>query len=93
MDSKTVILVFCLISAACLMSGTEAMFSQNPDTNGKRRSIPLTLESRQRILRNLCAAMQDDYKMIENNSSILSSRNVTENTSTKTTIINKIKCV
>ena len=36
MDSKTVILVLCVLFAACFMSDTEAVYSNNPPNNGRR---------------------------------------------------------
>ena len=36
MDSKTVILVLCVLFVACFTSDTEAVFSNNPDMNGRR---------------------------------------------------------
>lgn len=36
MDSKALILVFSLLSAAWLLSGTEALYGQNTDFNGRR---------------------------------------------------------
>jgi len=61
MDSKAFILAFCLLSAAWLMSGTEAIYGQNTDFNG-RRSVTMKLESRQKNIRDLCAAAKDVCK-------------------------------
>ena len=41
MDSKAVVLVFCVLLAASFMSETEAVYSQNPDNNGKRSLVSL----------------------------------------------------
>ncbi len=40
MESKTFLLVFCLVSAAWFMSDTEALYSQNPPNNGRRSMRP-----------------------------------------------------
>lgn len=59
MDSKAVVLVFCVLLAASFMSETEAVYSQNPDNNGKRS---LKLGNVRRNIRNLCASMNDVCK-------------------------------
>ena len=39
MDSKIIIVTFCVLLAASLKSETEAVASHNPDFNGKRSSV------------------------------------------------------
>ncbi|KAL9969680.1 hypothetical protein ACROYT_G021923 [Oculina patagonica] len=62
MDSKTFLLVFCLVSAAWFLSDTEAIYSQNNDNNGGRSMRPSNFMSRQRNIRDLCAAVKDVCK-------------------------------
>ncbi|KAL9969677.1 hypothetical protein ACROYT_G021918 [Oculina patagonica] len=62
MESKTFLLVFCLVSAAWFMSDTEALYSQNPPNNGRRSMRPSNFLSRQRNIRDLCAAVKDVCK-------------------------------
>lgn len=62
MDSKIIIVTFCVLLAASLKSETEAVASHNPDFNGKRSSV-LKLSNVRRTIRNMCATMNDVCKM------------------------------
>ena len=63
MDSKALIFLFCLLFAAWLMSGTEALYGQNTDFNG-RRSVTMvwltllnSLSSLTSVLITICQSM------------------------------------